>query len=95
MPDYRNFGMTVAISAFICLPIPVIGAPICLALLSRSRILRSMMIGFAAFAGLSLLTAWVTFEGFQHAQILLLSISPLFTLAGLLLIKQAPRPDIL
>lgn len=95
MPEYWDPELLIAISAFVCLPIPVLGAPICFAWLSRSRLLRFMLAGFAAVGSLTFFILWLTTFGFRKPEFLLLASAPLFSLIGLITIKPSPPVSVL
>lgn len=94
MPEYRDFATSAAIAAFVSLPIAILGAPCCLPFLSRSRLLHLMLAGFALFDCLCFSALWIFSDEFRSPPILVLAMTPFFTLTGILLIKPVERADI-
>ena len=91
IPDYW-VELLLAVAAYVVLPIPLIGTPVCLPMLSRSRMLRFLLLAFAAMGSSGF------FSSSWQASILLGRVLPhrhlpLFTISGLLLIKPVSPPS--
>lgn len=87
IPDYWSADILLAVAAYVVMPIPIIGAPACLPMLSRSRMLRYLLLAFAAMGSGSFISLYLATSDFRSAEVLFIAVCPLFTISGLLLIK--------
>lgn len=87
IPDYWSAGILLAVAAYLVMPIPIIGTPACLPMLSRSRMLRYLLLAFAAMGSGSFFFLYLATSYFRSTEVLFIAVCPLFTISGLLLIK--------